>query len=48
MSSSLGSSTSSISQVSADNLGTIIVIPEVVGSQWSPSTISGLSPHMTG
>jgi hypothetical protein len=38
--SSFGSCTSSESKISADDIGTIVVIPEVVGSQWSPSVVS--------
>jgi hypothetical protein len=48
MSSGLGSNTSSESHVSANNLGTIVVIPEVVRGQWSPFSISGFSPNVTG
>jgi hypothetical protein len=48
MSSGMGSSTSTKSHVSANNLGTIVVIPEVVRGQWSPFSISGFSPNVTG
>jgi hypothetical protein len=45
--SGLSSSTSSISHISADNLGTVVVIPEVVRGQWSPFSISGSSFNPT-
>jgi hypothetical protein len=48
MSSGMGSSTSTESHVSANNLCTIVVIPEVVRGQWSPFSISCLSPNVTG
>jgi hypothetical protein len=46
----MSSGTGSISHVSADNLGTVVVIPEVVRGQWSPFAISGFSfnPTFTG
>jgi hypothetical protein len=36
--SGLGSNTSTVSQVSANDLSTVVVIPEVVRSKWSPNT----------
>jgi hypothetical protein len=47
MSSGLGSSTSTESQVSANDLSTIVVIPEVMRGQWSPFAITCSSPNVT-
>jgi predicted neutral ceramidase superfamily lipid hydrolase len=47
-SSCFGSDTSTVFQVSANNSSTVVVIPEVVGSKWSPFAITGLSPDVTG
>jgi len=41
------SSTSGIAHISTDKFGTIVVIPEVVRSQWSPVSISGFSVDPT-
>jgi len=42
-----GSNTSSELHVSANNLSTVVVIPEVVRGQWSPSAIFGFSFNPT-
>jgi hypothetical protein len=45
-SSSLGSNTGTESHVSANNLSTVVVVPEVMRSQWSPFSTT-LSPYVT-
>jgi hypothetical protein len=43
-----GSSTSSEAHISADDVGTVVVVPEVVRGQWSPSVVTSLSVDPTG
>jgi len=45
--SGLGSSTFTIAHISTDEVGTIIIIPEVVRSQWSPDSVSSFSVDET-
>jgi hypothetical protein len=45
--SGLGSGACSETEVSANNSSTIVVIPEVVRSQWSPLSISSFSFNPT-
>jgi hypothetical protein len=45
--SGLGSYTSAESKVSANNLCTVVVVPEVVGGQWSPFSILSFSVYPT-
>jgi hypothetical protein len=45
--SGVSSGTFTISHISADNISTPVVIPEVVRGQWSPSSISGSSFNPT-
>ena len=50
MVSGVSSGTSGVSHISADNLGTIVVIPEVVRGKWSPDVVSAssLNPTFSG
>jgi len=34
----LGSNTLTVAHISTDDVGTVVVIPEVVGGKWSPDT----------
>jgi hypothetical protein len=45
--SGLGSNTFTVSKISANDISTPVVIPEVVGGQWSPGAISGFSFNPT-
>jgi hypothetical protein len=45
--SSFGSYTVTITKIFTDNSGTVVVIPEVVRSQWSPLSISSFSVDPT-
>jgi hypothetical protein len=46
--SGMGSSTCSETEVSANNGGTIVVIPEVVRGEWSPCTsLSSFNPSFS-
>jgi hypothetical protein len=45
--SGLGSDTFTESEIFTNDLGTIVVIPEVMRSQWSPFS-TALSPYETG
>jgi hypothetical protein len=45
-----GSYTFTISHISADNISTVVVVPEVVGGDWSPVSIStsSIDPTFSG
>jgi hypothetical protein len=45
-----GSYTFTVSHISADNISTVVVVPEVVGGDWSPVSIStsSIDPTFSG